>query len=219
MNSDSVWPTKGRTGSLTVSGGARLALKAEWGSEACAVIEAPTLLHLGGAGALCTGFSHWWPPVVHWRRLPLLDALTSRARHPYPLLEAQLLAAKFGWPVVQCEVRMSGKRWEWCYKEVKWQTDKGNVNDASFRATTWMVKYCLLLCTNNVTNGIIQNFTNQNKGGRPQHKMEKDQHALQQALHTKCKLVLDMMLPLCVWVVPVNVCLHRLQYVRTINAT
>lgn len=77
----------------TISGGAWLALKAERRSEAGPVVEAPALLHFGGTGSLRPGIGHRGPPVVHRRRrLPVLDALTSRARQPHPLLEAQLLA-------------------------------------------------------------------------------------------------------------------------------
>ena len=89
-----VWKWNNGTESLTISSGAWLALEAQWGPEACAVVEAPALLYLGGAGALCPRIRHRRPPVVHWRRLPVLDALTSGARHPHPLLKAQLLAVK-----------------------------------------------------------------------------------------------------------------------------
>lgn len=80
--------------SPTISGGAGLALQAERGSEARAVIEAPALLNLSRAGALGAGLGHRRAPVVDRRRLPVLDALTSRAGHPHALLEAQLLAAE-----------------------------------------------------------------------------------------------------------------------------
>lgn len=77
----------------TIGGGAWLALKAERRPEAGSVVEAPALLHFGGAGSLRAGVGHWGAPVVHRRRrLPVLDALTSRAGQPHPLLEAQLLA-------------------------------------------------------------------------------------------------------------------------------
>lgn len=78
--------------SLTIGGGPGLALQAQRRSEAGAVVEAPALLHLGGAGSLCAGLGHRRPPVVHGRGLPVLDALSSGAGHPHPVLEAQLLA-------------------------------------------------------------------------------------------------------------------------------
>lgn len=76
---------------LTVSGGARLALQAERRPETRAVVEAPALLHFGGAGALRADVRHRRAPVIHRRRLSVLYGLTSRARHSHPLLEAQLL--------------------------------------------------------------------------------------------------------------------------------
>lgn len=78
---------------LTVGGGARLALEAERRPEARAVVEAPAFLHLGRAGALRADVRHRRAPVVHRRRLSVLYGLTSRARQPHPLLEAQLLTA------------------------------------------------------------------------------------------------------------------------------
>lgn len=81
-----------QNGTRTISGGAGLTLEAERRSEPRAVVKAPALLNLGGTGALCASVSHRRAPVVHWWRLPILDALTSGARHPHPLLETQLLA-------------------------------------------------------------------------------------------------------------------------------
>lgn len=172
------------TESLTISGGAGLALKAEWGSKACAVIEAPALLHLGGAGALRAGVSHWRPPVVHRGRLPVFDALTSGARHPHPLLEAQLLAVEWNGD----EQRYRGEsEWEegfgeWRCKEVEWQTDED-----------MLMMYILGQLIKDFWQNAIVHSRHQSsyralsssirvKG--LQDKMEKDQHALQQ--YSRC---------------------------------
>lgn len=67
-------------------------LEAEGWSEAGAVIEAPALLDLGRAGALCTpSLSPRGPPVAH-RRLSALYTLPPGARHPDTVFETQLLA-------------------------------------------------------------------------------------------------------------------------------
>ena len=84
--------TTDQIGRLTVWGGTGLALEAEGGSEAGAVVEAPALLHLGGGSALRTLLRHRGTPVVDRRRLATFDALPSRARHPHAVFEAQLLA-------------------------------------------------------------------------------------------------------------------------------
>lgn len=73
-----------------------MALEAQRGSEARAVVEAPALLDLGGTRALRSAVGHRRAPVVPGGRLAVLDALTSGARHPDPLLKAQLLAEDRG---------------------------------------------------------------------------------------------------------------------------
>ena len=67
------------------------ALEPQRGPEAGAVVEAPALLHFGGA-ALGGDVRAGGPPVAQ-RGLPALDALAPRARHAHALLEAELLAA------------------------------------------------------------------------------------------------------------------------------
>lgn len=82
---------------LTIrSGSASLALQPQRGSKAGSIVEAPALLHLGGAPAHQLAVAHHLVArgtalAVTDGCLPTLDALTPRARHPNPLLKAQLL--------------------------------------------------------------------------------------------------------------------------------
>ena len=70
-----------------------MTLEAQGGSKACAVVEAPALLHLSRAGSRVSA-RH----IVAWGTasvvvdgcLAALHALAARACHPYPLLKAQL---------------------------------------------------------------------------------------------------------------------------------
>lgn len=87
------------------------------------IIEAPTLLHFGWASSHQLGSSHH---IVAGRttlavvdgQLPVLHALTTRAGHPNPLFEAQLLTAGVGGEKCQERkrrrregVEMQRKRW------------------------------------------------------------------------------------------------------------
>lgn len=78
---------------------ARLALEPKWGSEPRAVVEAPALLHLGGAlthqlaTAACRLVARGTALAVVNRRLAAFHALPPRAGHADSLLEAQLLTA------------------------------------------------------------------------------------------------------------------------------
>ena len=74
---------------LTLSRGA--GFESQGGPEAGAVVEAPALLHFGGA-ALSRDVRAGGPPVAQ-RRLPALDTLAPRAGHAHALLKAELLAA------------------------------------------------------------------------------------------------------------------------------
>lgn len=78
---------------LTIGGGAGLALEAERGSEASAVVEAPALLHFDWTGAVTVDLGAWGTPVYDGR-LSALDALTTRTGHPYTVFKAQLLTKR-----------------------------------------------------------------------------------------------------------------------------
>lgn len=76
----------------------RLTLQPQRRPEAGAIVEAPALLHFGGAPSHQLGASHHLVArgtalAVVDGRLPALHALTARTRHPDPLLKTQLLTA------------------------------------------------------------------------------------------------------------------------------
>lgn len=91
--------THTHTVSLTIwDGSASLALQPQRRPKPGPIVEAPALLHLGRAPAHQLGASHHLVArgtalAVVDGRLPALHALTTRTRHPDPLLKTQLLTA------------------------------------------------------------------------------------------------------------------------------
>lgn len=78
-----------------------LTLQPQRWPKARSIIEAPTLLHFGRASSHQLGSSHHIVAggttlAVVDGQLPVLHALTTRAGHPNPLFEAQLLTAGVG---------------------------------------------------------------------------------------------------------------------------
>lgn len=100
-----------------------LTLQPQRWPKARSIIEAPTLLHFGWASSHQLGSSHHIVAggttlAVVDGQLPVLHALTTRAGHPNPLFEAQLLTAGVGGEKNQERkrrrregVEMQRKRW------------------------------------------------------------------------------------------------------------
>lgn len=112
-----------------------LTLQPQRWPKARSIIEAPTLLHFGRTSSHQLGSSHHIVAggttlAVVDGQLPVLHALTTRAGHPNPLFEAQLLTAGVGGEKNQERkwrrregVVMQRKRW-WPRERSAWRFKK-----------------------------------------------------------------------------------------------